>query len=243
MKLNQVLAVEKGLKQRVTRDLTELHKISQKPELYDGHTRTYEPKHEDGEQVPQESKKIQLHGNEVLWKLEETLGELFDITATKDKTNTVTSATVRVDGHTIIEDVPVSYLLFLEKQLDDIYTAVRKLPVLDPSVEWHWSEERNCYASNPQDKNRTEKVPEPVVLHPGTDKHPPQTQLEYRDRVIGTYTTIRFSDALPEQKKADILKRIVRLKDAVKQAREEANAVDAVRLRVGKDVFSYILNG
>jgi len=36
----------------------------------------------------------------------------------------------------LLADVPVTYLLFLEKQLTDLRTFVDKLPVLDPSVVW-----------------------------------------------------------------------------------------------------------
>lgn len=240
-KLNQILAVEKGLKQRVNRDLTELHKLSQKPDQYEGHVRTYEPINEDGETLPEEKRKVQLHSSSVLERMAYLLTELFDLTATKDMTNTVTSATVQVGDRVIAKNVPVSYLLFMEKQLDDIYTEIRKMPVLDPSVEWKWSAERNLFASPPQEKNRTEKVPEPVVLHPPTDKHPAQTKLEYRDRTIGYYKTIRFSAALPQQEKERLLQRVTTLKDAVKKSREEANMVEAKPVHVGQNVFDYIL--
>lgn len=242
-KLNQILAVEKGTKQRVQRDLTDIHKRSQKPDLYEGMVRTYEPLYEDGEKLPPQEKNIQLRANEVLDKVSEVLTELFDVTATKDKTNTVTKAKVQVGDKVLVDDVPVSYLLFLEKQLNDIDTFVRKLPTLDPSVEWRWSNEKNCYETEATWQNRTEKVPEPVVLHEGNEHHPPQTKLEYRDKPIGKYTTIRFAASLPAKTKEEILNRITRLKNAVKTAREEANAVEVTRMKVGEQIFDYILNG
>ncbi|MDQ3812829.1 MAG: hypothetical protein M3347_02630 [Armatimonadota bacterium] len=39
-KLNQVVAIEKGVKSRVYGEVTELHKTSQKPELFNGFIKT-----------------------------------------------------------------------------------------------------------------------------------------------------------------------------------------------------------
>ena len=50
-KLNQIIAVEKGIKSRSFQDLTEAHQQLQKPALLAGISRTYRPKDEEGEQL------------------------------------------------------------------------------------------------------------------------------------------------------------------------------------------------
>src|SRR5581483_3139676 len=131
MKLNQVIAIEKGTKSRSLQELTEAHHALQKPALLSGISRTYRPKDEEGEQLPPESTKVQLKAEEVIRRTTESLTKLFDVTATKDWTNARARADVVVDGVTLLSAVPVTYLLFIEKQLVDLHTFIKKLPILD----------------------------------------------------------------------------------------------------------------
>jgi hypothetical protein len=66
-KLNQIVAVEKGVKSRVYGEITEMHKASQKPDLFNGFVKTYRKKDEEGEDYPQERKKVQLEAESV-WR-------------------------------------------------------------------------------------------------------------------------------------------------------------------------------
>jgi hypothetical protein len=47
------------------------------------------------------------------------------------------------------------YLLFLEKQLVDLHTFVKKLPVLDASDSWSYDASADCYATDPVQTVRT----------------------------------------------------------------------------------------
>lgn len=127
-KLNQIIAVEKGVKSRSFQELTEAHHLLQKPTLMSGISRTYRPKDEEGEQLPPESTRVQVKAEDAIRKTVEILTELFDVTATKDWANRSAVASVIVDGNTLLTDVPVTYLLFLEKQLTDIHTSSRSCP-------------------------------------------------------------------------------------------------------------------
>lgn len=51
-KLNQIIAIEKGVKARVYGELTGLNKAVQKPELFNGFAKAYQKKDEDGEDLP-----------------------------------------------------------------------------------------------------------------------------------------------------------------------------------------------
>ncbi|MEG4282743.1 hypothetical protein QUB68_06410 [Microcoleus sp. A006_D1] len=56
-RLNQIIAIEKGIKSRSIQELAEAQKALQKPAVLSGISRTYRPKDEEGEQLPPESKK------------------------------------------------------------------------------------------------------------------------------------------------------------------------------------------
>ncbi len=240
MKLNQILAIEKGVKASSNRSLTDLHKKSQVPSLYEGRERTYSPTNEDGERFPPESQKIQLRAKNVLNDVQTCLAEMFDITFTKDKANLKATANVVVDGKVLVSDVPVTYLLFLEKQLVDLHTFVSKLPVLDPSQTWDWDPGQSAYRTQPSESAKTKKTIKPVVLYEATKEHPAQVKEVSEDVVVGYWKTIHYSAALTQDRKDDLLARIAKLQNAVKFAREEANSYEIRREQIADSLFGYV---
>jgi hypothetical protein len=239
-KLNQIIAVEKGVKSRSFQDLTEANHAVQKPALLSGISRTYQPKDEEGEQLPPESTKVQIRTEEVLRQMAATLTRLFDITATKDATNAVARADVKIDDRVLVSDVPVTYLLFLEKQLADLHTFVRKLPTLDAAESWTFNESADCWSTEPVRTIRTKKVPRNHVKAEATEKHPAQVEVYYEDIPVGYWTTVKFSGAVPAKRVSELLERVERLQEAVKFAREEANNTEAVDRLIGDKIFGYL---
>ncbi len=239
-KLNQIIAVEKGIKSGTLRDLTDAHHGLQKPALLSGLTRTYQPKDEDGEQFPPESTRVQVKADEVIRRTAAIMARLFDVTATKDWANCSARADIKVDGETILRDVPVSYLLFLEKQLTDLHTFVKKLPVLDAAEGWAFDDSADCWRTEPVRTNRTKKVPRNHVKAEATEKHPAQVEVYYEDVTVGYWTTLKFSGAMPAKRVNDLLDRVEKLQRAVKFAREEANGLEVTDQRVGDVVFRYL---
>src|SRR5262245_11612162 len=144
-KLNQIIAVEKGIKSRSYSELTDAHHGLQKAALLAGIARTYQPKDEEGEQYPPESTRVQLRAEEVLRQTTANLTRLFDVTATKDWANCEAKADVVVDGVVLLTQVPATYLLFLEKQLTDLHTFIAKLPVLDAAESWSFDDAADCW--------------------------------------------------------------------------------------------------
>jgi hypothetical protein len=239
-KLNQIIAVEKGIKSRSFQELTDAHQSVQKPSLLSGIARTYQPKDEEGEQLPPESTRVQLRSDEVLRDIAVSLTRLFDVTASKDATNCVARADVKLDGEVLLGDVPVTYLLFLEKQLTDLHTFVKKLPVLDSAEAWSFNDSADCYSTEPVRTIRTRKVPRNHVKAEATEKHPAQVEVYYEDVAVGYWTTVKFSGALPAKRVSELLGRVEKLQHAVKFAREEANNAAVVDRKVGDKVFGYL---
>ncbi|HTI21221.1 MAG TPA: hypothetical protein VL652_09525 [Kutzneria sp.] len=239
-KLNQIIAVEKGVKSGALRDLTDAHHQLQKPALLAGISRTYQPKDEDGEVLPPESTRVQVKTEDVLRQTATVLTRLFDVTATKDWANCVARADVVVDGRTLLSDVPVSYLLFLEKQLVDLHTFVKKLPLLDAAESWSFEESADYWRTEQVRTIRTKKVPRNHVKAEATEKHPAQVEVYYEDVPVGYWTTVKFSGALPARRVNELVDRVEKLQQAVKFAREEANALEVTDQRIGDAVFGYL---
>ncbi len=240
-KLNQILAIEKGVKTRVYAEVSELHKATQKPGLMNGFHKTYQRKDEDGESYPPEHQKVRYVFADVLKRIGRSLAELFDITATKDWANCSARADVIVDGKTLLEAVPATYLLFLEKQLSDLHAFVGKMNELDPGEDWDADPSTGLFKTPPLQTHRTKKVQRPIVLYDATEHHPAQTQLITEDVVVGYWNTVKFSGGIPAPRKLEILERIEKLTKAVKFAREQANSSEAEKKHLGKEVLDYLL--
>ncbi|MEF9903432.1 DUF7873 family protein [Streptomyces sp. P9-A2] len=239
-RLNQIIAVEKGVKSKAVQDVNGAHQKVQKPALLAGISRTYQPKDEEGEQLPPESTRVQVQGEDVLREMAASLTRLFDVTATKDWANCAARADVVVEGRTVLAEVPVSYLLFLEKQLTDLHAFVRKLPTLDAAESWTHDPSTDWWKTDPVRTIRTKKVPRNHVKAEATEKHPAQVEVYYEDVPIGYWTTVKFSGALPARRVNELVERVEKLQQAVKFAREEANATEITDQRAGDAVFGYL---
>lgn len=239
-KLNAVIAVEKGTKERVYSAVTELHKQSQKAEPFNAINRTYRKLSEEGEDLPSERNKVKLNAEEVLRQVAALSTEVFDVTAAKDFANCTARADVIVGGTVLVKDAPATYLLFLEKQLTDVRTFVDKLPVLDEAEDWTLDPNSNLYRTAVTTTHRAKKVQKALVLYPATEQHPAQTQLVTEDVIAGYWDTTKLSGAMPVPRKAAILTRVNTLLRAVKEARERANEVEAPEVNTGATVFTYL---
>lgn len=239
-KLNQILAIEKGIKTETFQKLTETHHQLQKSALLSGISKTYQPRDEEGEPLPPEFTRVQVNTENVLKETRAVLAKLFDVTATKDWANCHAKADIVVDGQTILSAVPATYLLFLEKQLTDIHTFVRKLPVLESSENWTLDTADSIWKTAPVETIRTKKVPRNHVKAEATDKHPAQVEVYMEDVPVGRWRTVKMSGALPANRVAELTERVEKLQAAVKFAREEANSVQAENVEVSEKIFRYL---
>ncbi|MEO1336392.1 MAG: hypothetical protein AAFV29_12150 [Myxococcota bacterium] len=242
-KLNQVIAVEKGVKSRVYGFLSTTYKAFQKPNLFNGMSRQYQKKDEDGEDYPAENVRVQMNAEHSLAEIAENMTELFDVTAQKDWANCQASASVEVEGRIIVKDAPATYLLFLEKQLNDLKDELNKIPELDAAHEWSLDPASDLYKAAATITSKTKKVPKVIVKYEATEHHPAQTEIVSVDEVVGTWQTTQHSGALPSPRKKALQKRLQTLIKAVKYAREAANEKDAPKKTVGNAVFEYLFDG
>lgn len=168
------------------------------------------------------------------------LTELFDIVASKDVGNTLAKADLVVDGQVLAPDLPVTYMLFLEKQLTDWKTFIAALPTLDSGEKWSFNEAENCWTSEPTTTTRNKKALRNHVKAEATDKHPAQVEVYKEDVLVGYWKTIKLSGAVPKRTKNRLMDRIEKLQQAVKFAREKANSTEVAHQRIGHAIFSYL---
>ena len=240
IKLNQIIAIGNGEKSRAKKAMTKIYQKLDKEVLFSGISKTYEPIDEEGEQLPKEEKFVQMTAEDSVKEVKSVLIDMFNVVATQDIANCIAKGTIEVDGKVIVSDVPVTHLLFLEKQLEDINTFVHSLPTLDPSEKWTYNDQSNCFVSEEKKTIRTKKTPEVIVKYEATEKHPAQTELIYIDKPAGYWHTIKFSGATTKKKKDILLEKIRKLQKAIKFAREEANNSEVEKSQMGNLILDYI---
>lgn len=239
-KLNQIIAIQATKKSLAKDALTEVYQMLQKSDLLSGIARSYKPKDELGEALPPESKLVQFKVDEAISKITKSLVEMFDVVATQDWANCEAKADVVVAGKVVIKAVPVTHLLFLEKQLIDLHTFIEKLPALDTAERWSYDASQDCFASEPYQSLRTKKVPKTHIKYEATKEHPAQVEMYMEDVTVGTWTAVKYSGAIPAARRNAMLERVRALQDAVKAAREEANSRDVEPKKVGEAVLDFI---
>jgi hypothetical protein len=240
MKLNQLIAVLQSVKANAGKGKTEVYQLCQKSALFQGLNRTFQSREEDGYIYPPESQKLTLKANDLIDKFMQSCSEYLDLAATQDHANTEAKASVVVDGQTILLDIPVSYLLFLEKQLQDVKTFITSLPVLSIDKDWQHDPNRGCYVTSPKETVKTKKITDFVVAYEATEHHPAQIKEVTKDVVEGTWSLIEFSGALPQDRVNQLIRRVDMLQKAVVQAREEANSREVQQKQVASAIFGYL---
>lgn len=242
-KLNQIIAVEKGTKERVHKEFTSIYQGFGKVEPMLGISRTYQPLAEDGEQFPPESKLVQVNITRQIDRMKTILTDLFDVTFTKEIGNTKASADVVVDGAVILAGVPVPYLLFLEKMLTDMRTVLGTLPKLDPTDSWEFDERQGYFVSAPVLTAKTKKTTAFVVV-PGSgvpEKGVPPTVKEVSNDVLaGYWTTVKMSATMEPTRVSELVERTETVLRAVKFAREAANSIEIDQVKAAEPIFGYI---
>lgn len=239
--LHQLVALQKGVQADANAAITKAYHVIQKKEPFAGIARTYTPKDDDGDQLPPESTRVQVRSADLLaGDVRAAWTRLFDLVASKDATNAEATADIVVGETVIVRAVPVTYLLWLEKQLIDVHTFVSKLPVLDNANEWEQNANGD-WATPPTQTVKSKKVPQRFVKYEATKEHPAQVEMYYEDVTVGTWTTIKYSGGIPAARQRELLARVVELQAAVKIAREAANSTTVTDKPVGAAIFDYLL--
>jgi len=239
-KLSHVLAVVNQVKTNAMEQVTGLYQQLDKAKLTVGLTRTYKPLTDDGETLPDENSIVQMRVEDVLRDVVKHLTPLYDVSLQRDAANCEAKADLVVDGETLLKDVPATYLLWLEKQVNHMHTIICKLPTLPAEGEWTFDQGSACYKDTVSMRARTKKVPKPITLCEATKEHPAQVQLAHEDIIVGYWHQTALSGAIPRTRAQELRDRVETLLAAIKTARETANHVEAPKKEAGAVIFRYL---
>lgn len=246
MKQHQLIAIVSGRKPLVQKTITDLYQKLGAEASFNGLHRVYQPVNEEGEQLPPESKRTINSVQEMIDGFKDSLAPMIDLVASQDETNRDALAQLRAEqgvGVLVIENLPVTTLLYLEKQLTDVRTFISKLPVLPPTRSWTWDASNERYVAEPEMTTRTKKTLRNHVKAPATEHHPAQVDVYTEDVVEGHWTKVDFSTAIPASRKKEMTERVNALIESVKSAREKANEIEVSQRQIGQDLLDYVFGG
>lgn len=259
-RISQLIAVVGGVKADTTAQMAELLGSITQPALVSGIRRTYRARFEAQDQSPdakalvavvgsaantrppEESTRVQVTAEETLRRAAQLESRLLDVTRTLDAANTAAVADVRVGATVLWTGVPTSHLLFVEKELQGLHAFIAALPVRDQAEAWtDEGTDPGVWKTDPVEVASTKKVPFNHILAEGDQWHAAQVQVLTRDEVVGWKVTTKFSGALDPKRKRLLLDRLTAAREAVKMAREEANAKEVRDIKEGERFFDWLL--
>lgn len=238
--LSQGIGSLKTTRQEAEEKVSAATAILKQPQLHSGLQRNYKPKDEEGEQYPSESQHVRHRVKDVLDGMQEKFIAHLNTAAAIDWTNTQAKSDIVVGEETLLTNVPVTYLLFLEKQVATFLTLAKSLPTLDEAEPWVIDRSQDLWMTQPVETFKTKKVPRNHIKFEGNQHHAPQIETYHEDVVVGTWETRKISAALPVVRKNEIIARFEALQKAIIHAREQANQAALIKPEVGKKLWTYL---
>jgi hypothetical protein len=234
-KLHEILAVEDTVVSAAKKLVAETAgKFSRHTEFFTGTIRTLKrltdsPADKAMEEAAKKVKELPTDVPSTLSYVFPFLDKGLHVKMVKHLTNQLAKADIVLGNEVLMKDVPVDFLLDLERLLPEWRAMYAVMPTLDPSYQWV-SERKGVWKLKESVASaQTEKIMHPVVLAPATDKHPAQVKESTKDVVVGTFHDMTISGAATTQQKADAMKLCDELLAAVKQARMRANSVEIAK--------------
>ena len=227
MKMHELLSIEASVQTAYKDMLNETESVFDRPDLFQEWIRHYDPIKEEDEH---ERGEVERHAitttvDERLDFLRSFFVDSTDLILQKERTNQMASGELEIEGYTF-PHLPVGFLLFLERRLQELKSVVMQIPTTPSSVEWKQDTSRGdsvMKAAHPEVTNRTRKRIVPVVLAEATPQHPAQVKESTEEQVIGKYTKEVWVGMWTPAQKSDTIVRIEEVYNAVRQARMRAN--------------------
>jgi len=248
-KLHELLAVENDLRSQAETCRTDLkatfekkgHHFSKKVVTFKSNVEGVPDKVE-----AQLNLQTTVH-KELLW-IGEKLSKAMDAGHQIDTANTQATADVVLeDGSVLLKSVPTTSLLRLEHRVTELRDLLHTIPTLDPSKGFSPdpSEGEHVYRARDDERPRTEKKFDFVVMVPPTKEHPAQVKELMLDRPTGLLISQEWSSCLTVAEKGDMLDRVEEMLRAIKKARARANEldIDVRQNKIAGSVLNYVFAG
>lgn len=244
-KLHEILAVESNLKGQAEVTRNDLKAtFANKRHHFTKRVGVFKPISEtEQEKVEETLDMVTTVPKELKW-LAGIIAPALDAAYQVAEANTRARADVIIEGGPVLlQDVPATALLELEKRVAEIHDFVSAIPTLDPAKGFtpDPSEGEGVFKARIEAKQRTKKDVRVITLAPPTDKHPAQVQAINVDVPTGELVTQEWSGLITTAAKGDMLERVEKLRRAVKAARSRANEVLVdQKPTIGKRLLDYV---
>jgi hypothetical protein len=250
-KLYELLAVEGAAQARAVKLVLETKAVlSNKENLFKGHVRTLKLFNQDAtkaeeiltlEQKDSTQVKVETTVPDSINYMACVVGDYWDAMYQKEATNQMAKADVIIDGVVIIKDAPATFLLAMEARLKDLRPILEAIPTLAPGVDWQLDANYampNVYRGPVITDTKTKEDTEYRHVFEPTDKQPGQFVPVKTQFNIGRYTRTDWSGLISPADKARRIEQFDKFEGAIKQARQRANAVDVVAMKVSDDLMT-----
>lgn len=243
--LHQLIAVQRGIDDETAKTLgtvKHLLAIGGDQDPLTGLSREYAPRDDGGEELPAQARKVQITAAELIGKVSVALTKMFDVKFSREEGNCNARADVKVDGEVLLTDVPVGYLMYLEAQVGQIVELIGQVPTLNPAEDWsdtHPGLRDGVWQSAPRKTAVPKRVPQVQELAPATKEHPAQVRPYETEVTVGWWTTTKYSGQMDPKVQQDMRARAVKVQEAVRKAREQANRLETTN-RDSSPLLGYI---
>lgn len=245
-KLHELLAVESNLRNQAEACRADLMNTFDKKRTHFSEIRvTTTPLTGDGNAETEVKHTIQSTVDKELDWISEKLAKAINVAQQIDEANTSARADVVLDdGTVLIQSVPATSLLQLEKRIVEIHQFIMSIPTLDPTkgFEPDAASGEGIFKALDVKKAKTEKKFDYVVMVAPTDKHPAQVKELMVDKPVATMVQQEWSSLITVARKGDMVDRVEGLLRAVKQARSRANdmTIATAKTSIGETILNYV---
>jgi len=247
--LHELLAKIPELEAVQAKMLDETSRLLDKKELLNGHVKIL--KMHDDDRVAEEAgagERVSLTTTvpERFKYIGKAIVDRMDAEYQRELANMQAVADLTLPNGKVITAVPVTMLMWLEKELIRIRNLADRIPTLDTTV--HWENDTSAELEGvrrtvePVKANKTEMTKVPVSIAPATKEHKEQVIVVDEQKVVGHYENTRYTGCpTPRQKMVglSVLDQMIR---EVKQARARANQVAVPVAAIGEEVYSCFLD-
>jgi len=245
MYLHQAIAIQRSIDEEAARALGSVKRllnIGGDADPLTGISRVYQPLEEGGEELPPQSRRVQVTAAELIDQVNDALTKVFSLKLVREVGNCEAKADITVDGQVLLADAPVGWLMYAEAQLGQIIGLIDAIPVLNPADEWSDTApglRDGVWQSAPKTTSVPRRVPEVQVLYPATPEHPAQVRAYEIERTVGHWITTKYSGQMNAKDRQALRARAVRVLEATRKAREQANRLE-VTDRSAAPLLSFI---
>lgn len=247
-KLYQIIAARTGLANKFQTLMAGLFKPLKSPALSEGITKVFKPAVSDAAgkvnnsfAPPAEHKPVQILVRTLLPEVTGEYGKYIDLDMQIEIANARAKGHVIIDGETILQDVPVTALMLLEKRLKALQAHLEALPTQDPAVRWVWDSSHKAYAGPMETTLSKRTVKSFVTVAPATEHHPEQVRDVEKEEVMGIWEKTLYTGLLDPKERNEILHRLKVLIEAVAEARIRANDIEVIPSKLGTELMAHLL--